>query len=192
MFDRGSTAQRIVDYERKNPQRRAWSTVPSDRMLAPVSIRPAVAADAAVILELIHELAVYEREPQAVRLTEEQLRSDGFGEQPAFEVLLATRENQVLGMALYYPCYSTWNGKSVYLEDLVVREFARGTGVGKALMAALASETLARGATQMRWQVLDWNTPAIDVYKHLGAELDETWINGRLDVADMHALTQTH
>ena len=157
-----------------------------------VSIRPAVAADAAVILDLIQELAVYEREPDAVRLTEDQLRMDGFGEAPAFEVLLAERAGEVLGMALFYPCYSTWNGKAMYLEDLVVREAARGSGVGKALMAALAQVTLDRGATQLRWQVLDWNTPAIEVYKRLGAGLDETWINGRLDVAGMHALTQPH
>lgn len=157
-----------------------------------VSIRPAVAADAAVILDLIQELAVYEREPDAVRLTEDQLRTDGFGETPAFEVLLAERAGEVLGMALFYPCYSTWNGKAMYLEDLVVREAARGSGVGKALMAALAQVTLDRGATQLRWQVLDWNTPAIEVYKRLGAGLDETWINGRLDVAGMHALIQPH
>lgn len=157
-----------------------------------VSIRPAVAADAAVILDLIQELAVYEREPDAVRLTEDQLRIDGFGEAPAFEVLLAERAGEVLGMALFYPCYSTWNGKAMYLEDLVVCEAARGSGVGKALMAALAQVTLDRGATQLRWQVLDWNTPAIEVYKRLGAGLDETWINGRLDVAGMHALTQPH
>lgn len=161
-------------------------------MSVPVSIRPAVAADAAVILDLIQELAVYEREPDAVRLTEDQLRTDGFGEVPAFEVLLAERASEVLGMALFYPCYSTWNGKAMYLEDLVVREAARGSGVGKALMAALAQVSLDRGATQLRWQVLDWNTPAIEVYKRLGAGLDETWINGRLDVAGMHALTQPH
>ena len=161
-------------------------------MSAPVSIRTALATDAAVMLDLIQELAAYEREANAVRLTEKQLRTDGFGPTPAFEVLLAEQAGEVLGMALYYPCYSTWNGKAMYLEDLVVRAAARGKGVGKALVSALAQVCLDRGATQLRWQVLDWNTPAIEVYKRLGAGLDETWINGRLDVAGMHALTQPH
>lgn len=161
-------------------------------MTSPVTVRAARAEDAAVILDLIRELARYEREPDAVQLTAEQLATDGFGTNPAFEVLLAERDGEVLGMALFYPCYSTWRGRSMYLEDLVVRETARGAGVGRALMTALARITLERGCAQLRWQVLDWNTPAIEVYKRLGAEIDETWYNGRLGVAGMQALTQPH
>lgn len=154
-----------------------------------MTIRPAVSQDAAAMHQLITELAVYEREPDAVKLTVDQLRNDGWGTEPAFRCLIAESKGVVVAMALYHFAYSTWNGKALYLEDLIVTQTMRGSGVGKALMQALAQKSLENNCVQLRWQVLDWNTPALNFYRALGADLDATWENGRLDVSQMHALS---
>lgn len=146
-----------------------------------MNIRKGNKEDLPQLLELIHELAVYEKAPHEVEVTLEQLQEDGFGEKPVYEFFVAETENQIVGIALYYFRYSTWKGKSVYLEDLVVRESERGKGYGQLLLDAIIKEAKRTKARQVRWQVLDWNKPAINFYKKLGADLDGEWINCTLN-----------
>lgn len=130
---------------------------------------------------LIVELAVYEREPDAVVVTPEELAVDGFGADPAYGAFVVEDAEQgIFGMALYYEKYSTWKGRCLYLEDLVVTASQRGRGAGLALFKAVAAEAATRGCRRMEWQVLDWNEPAMEFYQSMGAELDPTWVNGRL------------
>jgi len=146
-------------------------------------IRPATAADAALILEFIHQLAVYEREPNAVVATEADILRDGFPASgtPKFRVLLAEWDSHPAGFALYFFNYSTWLGKAgLFLEDLIVRPEFRGKGIGKALLAELARVALAEKCYGMRWLVLDWNQPAIDFYESLGAQLLREWLTVRI------------
>lgn len=145
------------------------------------TLRPATAADAAALHALIVELADYEREPDAVEVTVAELEADGFQEQPAFGAFVVEDEVcGVFGMALYYEKYSTWKGRCLYLEDLVVTANQRGRGAGLALFKAVAALAVERGCRRLEWQVLEWNDPAIAFYRGLGAELDPTWWNGRL------------
>lgn len=133
------------------------------------------------LLELIHELAIYEKAPDEVEITLEQLQQDGFGEKPVYEFFVAEENDLIVGIALYYFRYSTWKGKAVYLEDLVVRESERGKGYGQLLLDAIIKEAKRTNSRQVRWQVLDWNEPAINFYKKLGADLDGEWINCTLN-----------
>jgi GNAT superfamily N-acetyltransferase len=147
----------------------------------PCTLRFATAADAALIHKLVCELAVYEREPSAVSATVEDFRQLGFGDNPAFEVLLAELDGEVAGLALFFPVFSTWTGKrSLHLEDLFVRRKQRGRGVGKALLAALAKLAVSRGWERYEWQVLDWNESAIRFYESLGARPLRSWIPFRI------------
>jgi GNAT superfamily N-acetyltransferase len=144
-------------------------------------LRPAGPSDVAKIHALIVELAVYELEPNAVEVTIEDLLDDGHGSNPAYAAFVVEdEEHGVFGMALYYHKYSTWKGRCLYLEDLIVTERQRGRGAGLALFEAVAAEAARRGCRRMEWQVLEWNEPSIEFYKGLGAELDATWLNGRL------------
>lgn len=133
------------------------------------------------LLELIHELAIYEKAPDEVEITLEQLQQDGFGEKSVYEFFVAEEKDLIVGIALYYFRYSTWKGKAVYLEDLVVRESERGKGYGQLLLDAIIKEAKRTNSRQVRWQVLDWNEPAINFYKKLGADLDGEWINCTLN-----------
>ncbi len=156
------------------------------------TLRPATERDVETILELIHELARYEREPDAVTATAEDLRRDGFGERPRFHVLLAEWRGRVAGFAFYFFNYSTWQGRAgLYLEDLFVRPDYRGRGLGKALLVALAREAVARGCGRFQWQVLDWNTPSIEFYEQLGARALTEWINMRVDGDALRELAAT-
>lgn len=146
-----------------------------------MEIRKGTKADLPQALELIRELALYEKAPEQVDNTVERMEIDGFGEKSVFEFFVADDEGDVKGIAIYYYRYSTWKGKSIYLEDLVVRESERGTGIGKKLLDAVVLEARATDSRQVTWQVLDWNEPAIGFYKKLGAELDGEWINCRLN-----------
>ncbi len=146
-----------------------------------MTIRKGKKEDLSQVLELIEELAEYEKAAHEVEITLSQLEEDGFGENPVYEFFLAEAENQVVGMALFYFRYSTWKGKAVYLEDLVVRESARGKGYGQMLLDAIVAEAKRTNSKQVRWQVLDWNEPAINFYKKLGADLDEEWVNCTLN-----------
>lgn len=145
------------------------------------SIRKGTIADLPQALELIRELALYEKAPEQVDNSIERMEADGFGDKPIFEFFVAEEESYIKGIAVYYYRYSTWKGKSIYLEDLVVRESQRGQGIGKQLLDAIVMEAKATDSRQVNWQVLDWNESAIGFYKKLGAELDEEWINCRLN-----------
>lgn len=135
-----------------------------------------------VILELVHELAVYEREPDAVEATEEMLREALFGESPAASCHVATVDGQVVGFALWYVTFSTWKGRpGLWLEDLFVRPAARGHGLGKALLQELAAVCVARGYPRFEWWVLDWNEPSIGFYRSLGAVPQDEWTTFRVD-----------
>jgi GNAT superfamily N-acetyltransferase len=139
-----------------------------------LKIREATIQDVPLILSLIRELAEYEREPGAVRATEEDLVRDGFSANPKFRVIIAESDGQPAGMAFFFDHYSTWQGRhGLFLEDFFVRPEFRGEGVGKALMVSLARIAVAENCYGMRWEVLDWNTNAIEVYKKLGARFRE-------------------
>ncbi len=146
-----------------------------------ITIRPATKDDVGQILVFIRALAVYEREPDAVRATEADLLAHGFGENPYYSCLIAELNGVPAGFALFFYDYSTWLGRpGLYLEDLFVLTEQRGAGVGKALLQRLAAIALEKGCARMKWEVLDWNTPAIDFYRAMGAELQTEWLNVRL------------
>ncbi len=148
------------------------------------TIRAGVKEDVPAALNLIKELAVFEKEPDAVLVTEEELLNDGFGKKPLYGLLVAEHEGVVVAISLYYYRYSTWKGKCLYLEDLVVTETMRGKGVGSALFEATLNQAKEDGCRKMNWQVLDWNTPAIEFYKKYNAELDGEWINGSITIRE--------
>ncbi|MBL39459.1 MAG: GNAT family N-acetyltransferase [Xanthomonadales bacterium] len=156
----------------------------SDPNQNPLTIRPAGPDDIDELLALIHELAVYEKAPESAVATPELLHRALFGERPTAEAVIAEWEGKPAGFALYFHNFSTWLGKpGLYLEDLFVRESMRGKGIGKALLLHLAGIARDRGCGRMEWSVLDWNTPAIDFYKALGAEPMDEWTVYRLDAA---------
>lgn len=145
-------------------------------------IRKALREDVPAVLALVKQLAAYEREPDAVVATEEDFLRDGFGETPAFQVLVAEEDGQVVGFAFYFFSYSTWVGRRcLYLEDLFVEPAHRGRGAGLALMRALAREALANECRRFVWQVLDWNAPAIAFYESLGAKVLKEWLSVRME-----------
>ena len=145
-------------------------------------IRAATPADIPVIRQLIVELAVYEREPDAVKASEADLHAALFGDRPLAEAVLAEIAGEAVGLALFFSNFSTWAGKGgIYLEDLFVRPQARGQGVGKALLVHLAGIAVARGYSRFEWSVLDWNTPAIGFYKGLGAVMQDEWTKMRVE-----------
>ena len=147
----------------------------------PITIRPAQADDAAIILEFIKELAEYERLAHTVVATEESLRLALFGARPAAEALVAELEGAPVGFALFFANFSTFVGRAgIYLEDLYVRPTALGRGVGKALLVRLAKMAVERRCGRMEWSVLDWNEPAIQFYKSIGAKPLEEWTMYRL------------
>ena len=145
-------------------------------------IRFVTPADIPVIRQLIVELAVYEREPDAVKASEADLHKALFGDRPLAEAVLAEIAGEAVGLALFFSNFSTWAGKGgIYLEDLFVRPQARGQGVGKALLVHLAAIAVARGYSRFEWSVLDWNTPAIGFYKGLGAVMQDEWTKMRVE-----------
>jgi GNAT superfamily N-acetyltransferase len=146
-----------------------------------VILRKATADDAGLILSLVRELALYEKEPDAVVAREEDFVRDGFGPKPKFHVLIAEERGTAVGFAFYFFGYSTWQGRPVLkLEDLFVRPEARKNGAGRALMERLAQIALEEGCTRFEWQVLDWNTPAKEFYARLGAKVLPEWEQVRM------------
>ena len=129
------------------------------------------------VLELIKELALYEKAPDEVLISEETLLEDGFGPNKLFDTLVAETDNEIVGMLLYYPVFSTWKGRSIYLEDFVVADSHRRKGIGQLLIDALVQEARSAKAKKIRWQVLDWNSPAIEFYKKISATLENSWID---------------
>ena len=144
-----------------------------------MQIRTGTKEDLPQVLELIHELAEYERAPQEVDNSVERMEQDGFGPDKVFDFIVAEENGKILGIALYYWSYSTWKGKSIYLEDLVVTLEHRRRGIGRLLFKELIAIAKAKDARRLSWQVLEWNEPAIDFYKSIGAQLDPEWINGK-------------
>lgn len=151
-----------------------------------INLRKANETDLPAVLDLIKELALYEKAPDEVTVTLNDLRNDGFGKNPIYEIILAEVNNEILGMAFYFYAYSTWKGKCIYLEDIIVREAYRGKKIGKLLFEAVIMKCKEVKARRMMWQVLDWNTPAINFYKKYNASLDQSWVNGRLTEKQIH------
>ena len=144
-------------------------------------IRIATKNDMPSVLELIQELAIFEKEPEAVEVTAEDLVRDGFSENPLFECFVAEENNEIIGMALYYYRFSTWKGKTIHLEDLIVKEDKRGTGAGFALYSEIIKKGKAENVRRIEWNVLDWNTPAIDFYEKSGANVLKDWYVVQMD-----------
>ena len=139
-------------------------------------IRPGKASDARAILDLIIELAIFEKLPNEVELTEADLLRDGFSDQPKFKTFVAEEaDGTIIGMTLFYERYSTWKGKIIHLEDLMVTQQKRGVGAGKALYTAVLKYAYEQGCKRVSWEVLDWNTSAINFYKSTGANVLDGW-----------------
>jgi GNAT superfamily N-acetyltransferase len=138
-------------------------------------IRKATKNDMPSVLELIQELATFEKEPDAVVVTVADLIHDGFSENPLFQCFVAEVDGEIIGMALYYYRFSTWKGKTIHLEDLIVKENKRGTGAGFALYKEIIKQGKAENVRRIEWNVLDWNTPAIDFYEKSGAKVLDDW-----------------
>jgi len=157
-----------------------------------LTLRPAQAEDVPLILQFIRELAEYEREPQAAVATPEDLLRDGFGPEPKFHVTLAHFDGEPAGFAFWFFNYSTWQGRpGLYLEDLFVRPPLRNKGIGKALLVELARIAVEKNCGRFQWQVLDWNTPAIEFYESLGARPLKEWITMRVSGDDIARLANT-
>ena len=147
-----------------------------------ITIRRAVKEDCPRLLELVQELAVYERAPDEVTVTLNHFEESGFGPLPVWWSFVAEENNVILGFALYYIRYSTWKGQRLYLEDFIVSEEVRGLGIGTLLFDKLIEEAKEKKFTGIVWQVLDWNAPAINFYKKYNASFDGEWINCRLEL----------
>jgi GNAT superfamily N-acetyltransferase len=146
-----------------------------------INIRRAVKSDSESVLFLIRELAIFEKEPEAVIVTQAQIEKDGFGDRPLFECFVAEVADQVVGMALFYPRYSTWKGPTFHLEDLIVTEPMKGKGIGTLLFQAFLKHAHQVGVERVEWAVLDWNLPAIEFYQKSGASILEDWRTVQMD-----------
>ncbi len=156
-----------------------------------LNIRPATEFDAALILAFIRELAEYERDPEAVIATEDDIRRHGFGPDPKFRAVVAEWQSEPAGFALYFYNYSTWVGRpGLYLEDLFVRPRFRGRGIGKGLLIYLARIAVQENCGRFQWQVLDWNTPSIRFYESLGAQHMKEWLTMRVEGDPLRRLAE--
>ena len=144
-------------------------------------IRKGEKKDMKAVLELIQELATFEKEPYAVEVTISDLERDGFGKNPLFYTFVAEVDDEIVGIALYYYRYSTWKGKTIHLEDLIVKEKMRGSGIGFALYSEIIAQGKRDNVRRIEWAVLDWNTPAIDFYKKSGAKVLDDWRLAQMD-----------
>lgn len=146
-------------------------------------IRRAEKRDCPAMLDLIHELALYEKAPDEVTVDPLHFEESGFGEKPVWwAFVVENEEKKVIAFALYYIRYSTWKGQVMYLEDILVTEALRGNGIGKMLIERLIDEASEKGFKRMTWQVLDWNAPAINFYKKFGAKFDPEWVNVTIEI----------
>jgi len=147
-----------------------------------IHVRRAVKEDCARLLELVNELAVYEKAPQEVTVTLAHFMESGFGKKPVWWGFVAEEDDVILGFILYYIRYSTWKGQRMYLEDFLVTEKARGKGVGKLLFDRLIEEAKEKKFSGIVWQVLEWNEPAINFYKKYDTKFDDEWVNCSIEV----------
>lgn len=152
-----------------------------------INIRVAKKEDCPRLLELINELAVYEKAPQEVTVTLAEFVDAGFGKNPVWKAFVA-EEKEILGFALFYTRYSTWKGKRLYLEDFIVTEAARGKGIGKILFEKVVEEAKNGDYNGMTWQVLDWNDPAINFYNKYNATIESGWLNASFSKEKTHQL----
>jgi GNAT superfamily N-acetyltransferase len=146
-----------------------------------VTIRKGIKEDLPRVLDLVKELALYEKASDQVSNTVACMEKDGFGVNPIFGFFVAEQRGEIVGMSLYYFRYSTWRGKRLYLEDIIVTEGERGSGLGKLLFERTMKFSIEEGCTGMMWQVLDWNEPAINFYKKYKAKIDDEWLNCHLE-----------
>ncbi|WP_257656439.1 GNAT family N-acetyltransferase [Parapedobacter lycopersici] len=144
-------------------------------------IRKATANDCPQMLDLIRELAVYEKAPGEVTVNMTEFVDAGFGDQPVWEAFVAEEDNRLVGMSLFYIRYSTWKGRRLYLEDIIVTENRRGSGIGRQLFERTRELCKERQYTGMVWQVLEWNEPAIKFYQKYGAAFDSEWLNASIN-----------
>lgn len=147
-----------------------------------IIIRRAEKEDCFQLVQLVKELAVFEKAPDEVTITLEHFTESGFGEKPVWWAFVAEHDNMVIGFAMYYIRFSTWKGQRMYLEDFVVTEQARGKGVGKLLFDRIIDEAKEKNFCGIVWQVLDWNEPAINFYKKYNAKFDSEWLNCSLEL----------
>ncbi len=151
-----------------------------------VNIRKATIQDCAQIMDLINELAVYEKAPEEVTVTMDEFIDAGFGKNPIWKAIVADVDGAVEGFALYYTRYSTWKGCRLYLEDFLVTDKMRGKGLGKLLFDAVINIAKTENFNGMTWQVLDWNTPAINFYNKYTSRIENGWLNGSLSKEQLH------
>ena len=154
-----------------------------------IKIRKGIKSDLPFILDLIKELADYEKALSEVDINLKQLENDGFGNKSVFSFIVAERNNQIVGMALYYTKYSTWKGKCLFLEDLIVHEKYRKSGVGSKLFNEVIRTAKSKKMKRVMWQVLDWNQPAINFYKKYNAHIDNKWLDGKLIQTQIDSFT---
>lgn len=152
-----------------------------------VLIRWANADDCDAMHDLVKELAAFERAPHEVATNASVFREDGFASDPAFQTFVAEANDEVVGMCLFHAAYSTWKGKYIYLDDLIVREAMRGNRIGKMLFDRLIEHCKEENVNQLRWHVLDWNEPAIRFYSKYSASLDPTWVTGKLSIEQIQS-----
>ena len=152
-----------------------------DNTIYTMIIRKGTPTDMPTVLNLIKELAIFEKEPNAVVINVEDLLRDGFGESPLFHTFVAEVDNEIIGTALYYYRYSTWKGRTIHLEDLIVQEDKRGSGVGFALYSEVIRQGKRDNVRRIEWNVLDWNTPAIEFYEKSGAKILNDWLVAQMD-----------
>ena len=150
------------------------------------TLRKATKADLNGVLELVKELALYEKAPQEVTVSLADYETDF--DNKVFDIILAEKESNIVGIAFYYMAYSTWKGKMLYLEDFVVKEELRGQGIGKLLFKAFLEEAKTLGTSLAKWQVLDWNEPAINFYEKYNSTIEKEWYNGKILQKDYQSI----